>query len=152
MLMELTLVLNWIKSTRDVIVLNVCWSRRCCTFGTWIGWIVKTLTTSTALLNTSAFSLRGYVDTLSHIVAMHLLDRSCVIVGSFFEITAFPNSWASSYFCSWGHGRSHVACNHVNLICVRYFDSMYVVIPLVLSCERRLHDTSPYLGLKCIME
>ena len=62
-------------------------------------------------------------------------------------------SFVSSYFCSWGHGRNHVASNHVNLICVRYFDSMYVVIPLVVSCERRLHDTSPYLGLReCIVE
>ena len=44
--------------------------------------------------------------------------------------------------------RNHVGSNDVNLICVRYFDSMYVVIPLVLSCERRLHDTSPYLGIR----
>ena len=29
----------------------------------------------------------------------------------------------------------------MNLIYVRYFDDMYVVIPLVVSCERRLHDT-----------
>ena len=43
--------------------------------------------------------------------------------------------------------------NHVNLICVRYFDDMYVVIPLVVSCERRLHDTSPFMGLReCIVE
>ena len=27
----------------------------------------------------------------------------------------------------------------MNLICVRYFDDMYVVIRLVVSCERRLH-------------
>jgi hypothetical protein len=67
-------------------------------------------------------------------------------------------SWAwlifvSSSLCSWGHGRSHVASNHVNLICVPYFDGMYVVIPLVVTCERRLHDTSSYLGLReCIVE
>ena len=36
-------------------------------------------TTSTALLNASALGLRGYVDTPSHIVAMHLLDL-CVYV------------------------------------------------------------------------
>ena len=29
----------------------------------------------------------------------------------------------------------------MNLICVRYFDDMYVVIPLVVSCECRLHYT-----------
>ena len=38
-------------------------------------------TTSTALLNASAFGLREYVDTLSPLVAMLLLDRSWVIVG-----------------------------------------------------------------------
>ena len=33
------------------------------------------------------------------------------------------------------------------------FDGMYVVIPLVVSCERRLHNSSPYLGLReCIVE
>ena len=50
----------------------------------------RRLTTSTALLNASAFGLRGYVDTLSRLVAMHLLDRSCVIVGKFFEILRSP--------------------------------------------------------------
>ena len=50
-------------------------------------------------------------------------------------------------------GRNHVASNHANFICHRYFDDMNVVIPLVVSCERRLHDTSPYLGLReCIVE
>uniref|UniRef100_M8CEJ5 Polygalacturonase n=1 Tax=Aegilops tauschii TaxID=37682 RepID=M8CEJ5_AEGTA len=34
--------LSWIKSTRDVTKLNVCRSRRCRAFGTWIGWIAKT--------------------------------------------------------------------------------------------------------------
>ena len=42
------------------------------------------------LLNASAFGLRGYVDTLSPLVAMHLLDRSCVILGNFFEILRSP--------------------------------------------------------------
>ena len=43
-------------------------------------------------LRCSSFGLRRYVDTLSPSVAMHHLDRSCVIVGFFFEITVFPNS------------------------------------------------------------
>ncbi len=42
MLTKLSLGLSWIKSTRDVIELNVCRSRRCRTFGTRIGQIVKT--------------------------------------------------------------------------------------------------------------
>ena len=42
MLTELSLVLNWIKISRDIIMLNVCQTRRCRMFGTWIGWIMKT--------------------------------------------------------------------------------------------------------------
>ena len=34
--------------------------------------------------------LRGYVDTLSPLVAMHHLDGSCVCVGKFFEILRSP--------------------------------------------------------------
>ena len=41
--MKLSLVLNWIKTSRDVAELNVCRSRRCRAFGTWIGWIAKML-------------------------------------------------------------------------------------------------------------
>ena len=42
MLTKLSLGLNWIKSSRDVTKLNLCRSRRCRVFGTWIGRIVKT--------------------------------------------------------------------------------------------------------------
>ena len=35
---------------------------------------------------------------------------------------------------------------------VMYFDDVNVVIPLVVLCERRLHNTSPSLGLsECIV-
>ena len=44
----------------------------------------------TALLNVSAFHLRGYIDILSPLAAMHLLDRSCMIVGKYFEILRSP--------------------------------------------------------------
>ena len=36
----------------------------------------------------------------------------------------------------------------MSLVFVRYFDEMYVVFPLVVLCERRLHDTSPLFGPK----
>ena len=52
-------------------------------------------TTSTVLLNASAFGLRGYVDTLSPLVAMLLLDRSCVIVGFFLKYY-IPEQWHPS--------------------------------------------------------
>ena len=56
-------------------------------------------TTSTALLNASAFDLRGYVDTLSPLVAMHLLYRSCVIIGKFFEILRSPTVASEPDLC-----------------------------------------------------
>ena len=34
----------------------------------------------------------------------------------------------------------------MNLVFVRYFDVLYVVFPLVVLCERRLHNTSPLFG------
>ena len=37
-----------------------------------IGWSARSSTTSTALTNASAYGLRGYVDILSPLVAMHL--------------------------------------------------------------------------------
>ena len=36
--------------------------------------------------------------------------------------------------------------SHVNLVFIRYFDEMYVVSPLVVLCECRLHNTSPLFG------
>ena len=52
----------------------------------------------------------------------------------------------SNYVSSRGHGRCLVISNHVNLVFVRYFDEMYVVFPLVVLCERGIHDTSPLFG------
>ena len=56
-------------------------------------------TTSTALLNASAFGLRGYVDKLSPLVAMLLLDRSCVILGKNFEILHSPTVASEPGLC-----------------------------------------------------
>ena len=52
----------------------------------------------------------------------------------------------TTWFCS-GHERSLVISNHVKLVFVQYFDDVYVVLPLVVLCERRRHETSPCLGL-----
>ena len=46
-----------------------------------IGWIAKTFDYINRVIYASAFGLRGYVDTLSPLVAMLLLYRSCMIVG-----------------------------------------------------------------------
>ena len=56
-------------------------------------------TTSTALLNASAFGLRGYADTLSPLVAMRFLVRSCVIVGKKFEILRSPSVASEPGLC-----------------------------------------------------
>ena len=82
-------------------------------------------TTSTALLNASAFGLRGYVDTLSPLVAMHHLDGSCVCVGYFFEILRSPKVASEpglciDVICTSGTQRvvgnnSHTAYQHVIL-------------------------------------
>ena len=42
MLTELSLEAQLDRSSRDIIEMNVCRTRRCRAFGTWIGWIVKT--------------------------------------------------------------------------------------------------------------
>ena len=49
--------------------------------------------------NASAFGLRGYVDILSLLIAMLLLDRSCVIVGNFFEILCSPTMASEPVLC-----------------------------------------------------
>ena len=86
--------LCWIKSSRDVIQLNMCWTRRCRTFGTKIGWIMKTFDYINHVKLTLPLSF--YEGTWTHsplLVAMHLLDRSCVSIGIFLILHAtFPNS------------------------------------------------------------
>ena len=52
-------------------------------FGTWISWIAKTFDYINRITKRLHFGLRGHMDTLSPLVAMHLLDRSCMIVGIF---------------------------------------------------------------------
>ena len=50
-------------------------------------------------LNASAFVLRGNVNTLSPLVAMLLLDRSCMIVGFFLKYYV-PQQWHLSQVCA----------------------------------------------------
>src|SRR3990170_3504733 len=62
-------------------------------FGTWIGWIVKTFDYINRANITLPLSV--YEGTWTHsppLIAMHLLDRSCVSVGIFLKLHAtFPN-------------------------------------------------------------
>ena len=70
--------------------------------------------------NASAFGLRGYVDTLSPLVAMHLLDRSCVIVGKFFEIQRSPTvaSEPGLYVDVICTSRTQVSCGRYKSYCL----------------------------------
>ena len=72
------------------------------------------------LLNASAFGLREYVDTLSPLVAMLLLDRSYVIVGKFFEILRSPTVTFEPRFyalmlCT---SRTQVSCGRYKSYCL----------------------------------
>ena len=49
--------------------------------------------------NASAFGLRGYMDTLSLLVAMHHLGRSCVIVGNFLKLPCSPTVASEPGLC-----------------------------------------------------
>ena len=51
------------------------------------------------LHNASAFGLQGYVDTLSPLVAMYHLDRSCVIVGFFLKLFCYPTVVSEPGLC-----------------------------------------------------
>ena len=68
-------------------------------FGAWIVRSRRRSTTSTALLNASAFGLRGYMDTLSPLIAMLHLDRSCVIVGIFLKLLRSPTVVSEPGLC-----------------------------------------------------
>ena len=61
-----------------------------------IGRIVKTYDyINRVVINLPHNGLRGYVDTLSPLVSMHLLDRSCVVVGIFLKYCV-PQQWYQS--------------------------------------------------------
>ena len=92
------------RSTGIVVELNVCRTRRCRTFGTKIGWIVKTFDYINRVNLTRP--LLVYEGTWTHsppLIAMHLLDRSCVSVGIFLKFHAmFPNSgFRARSMCRW---------------------------------------------------
>ena len=65
-----------------------------------IGWIEKTFDYINRVKLTLPLSVyEGYVDTLSPLVAMLPLDRSCVIVGNFFEILRSPTVASEPGLC-----------------------------------------------------
>ena len=78
MLTKLSLKFLLDRSLRDVTELNVCRTRRCRTFGTWIGRIVKTYDYINRVVLTLPFSVyEGTWTTLSPLVGMHHHDLVC---------------------------------------------------------------------------
>ena len=67
------------QSSRDVIELNMCRTRRCRAFGTWISRIVKTYDYINRVVITLPLTVyEGTWTTLSPLVAMHHHDLACV--------------------------------------------------------------------------
>ena len=78
MLTELSCEALLDRSSRDVIELNLCRTRRCRAFGTWIGRIVKTYDYINRVLITLPLMVyEGTWTILSPLVAMHHHDLAC---------------------------------------------------------------------------
>ena len=92
--------LSWIESSWDVTEPNVCRSRRCRTFGTRIGRIMKTYDYINRVVITLPLSVyEGAWTTLPPLVAMHHLDGSCVCVGIFLKLMRSPTVVSESGLC-----------------------------------------------------
>ena len=99
MLRELSLKGRLDRSSRDVIELNVCITRRCRTFGTWIGWIAKTFDYINRVMETPPLSV--YEGTWTHSpLSLLCITMILRVRRKFFEITTFPNTRGST---KWGH-------------------------------------------------
>ena len=94
MLTELSLEALLDREFEGLLELNVCCTRKCRAFGTWVGRIVKTYDYINRVVLTLLLLVYECTWTYSPpLVAMHLLDRSFVIVGIFLKLHAmFPNS------------------------------------------------------------
>ena len=78
------------RSSRDVIELNVCITRRCRAFGTWIGRIMKTYDYINGVVLTLPHSV--YEGTWTHSpVSLLCITVILCVRSNFFEITTFPN-------------------------------------------------------------
>ena len=69
-------------------------------FGTWIGWIAKKFDYINRVIEMLPLLVyEGTWTTISPLVAMHHLDRSCVIVGKIFEILHSPTVASKPGLC-----------------------------------------------------
>ena len=85
------------RSSRDVIELNVCRTRRCRVFGTWIGRIVKTYDYINCVVLTLPLSV--YEGTWTHSpLSLLCITMILCVRRNFFEITTFSNSGIRAWF------------------------------------------------------
>ena len=85
------------RSSRDVIKLNMCRTRRCRAFGTWIGRIVKTYDYINRVVLTLPHSV--YEGTQTHSpLPLLCITMILYVRRNFFEITTFPNSGIRARF------------------------------------------------------
>ena len=85
------------RSSRDVIELNVCRSRRCRAFDTWIGRIVKTYDYINRVVLTLPLTVyEGTWTTLSR--SLLCITMILHVRRNFFEITTFPYSGIRARF------------------------------------------------------
>ena len=97
MLTELSLEALLDRSSWDVIELNVCSTRRCRAFGTWIGRIVKTYDYINRVVITLPLSV--YEGTWTHSpLSLLCITMILRVHRNFFEITTFPNSGIRARF------------------------------------------------------
>ena len=89
MLTELSIEALLDRSSWDVIELNVCGTRRCRAFGTWIGRIVKTYDYINRVVITLPLSV--YEGTWTHSpLSMLCITMILCVRRNFFEITTSP--------------------------------------------------------------
>ena len=98
MLTELPLKARLDRSSRDVIELNVCRTRRCRTFGAWIGRIVKTYDYINRVV--IKLPLTVYEGTWTNTLPSRCYAITMILCvrRKFFEITMFSNSGIRARF------------------------------------------------------
>ena len=118
----------------DVTELNVCWMRRCHTFGSRSVGSRRSSTTSIALTNASTYGLRGYVDTLSLLLLCISMDRSCVCVDFFVFHATFPNTRGLSLSVANNHTLSPHLSSAVEDACVICLHKTHTLLSTFIVC------------------
>ena len=140
------------RSQGIVIELNVCWTRRCRIFGTWIDRIVKTYDYINRVVLTLPLTVyKGTWTTLSPLVAMPS-PWSCVYVGFFFWNYYVSQQW-------WDHLSEEVGVHakkcHVGEIIAYYRKDHCLSCKFILLgtylLARHVEFSCPCGGTPCLL-